>query len=89
MIRRPAIGEVWVHVDRFDRKDKRVWAVQYRQATPPHRWRYRCVQHVEMDAPTSTRFFGYKQDQVSAAIVATKSRVSFIARGTIAVIEKL
>lgn len=54
-LRRPvSIHTVWLHVDRLDRKDGRVWAVQWRDARGAH---YRTAHEVSTLAPGITLHF--------------------------------
>jgi hypothetical protein len=57
-MRIPPRGEVWVHVDRLDRIDGFVWAVQYRG--PKGARFYECVTKIEFHglAFMVTKFFG-------------------------------
>lgn len=52
-MRKPPIGEVWLHVDRFDKTDGKTWAVQWREGKGKPR--YECfvdVAIVECSAVT-------------------------------------
>lgn len=59
-MRAPRRGEVWVHVDRLDRPDRRVWAVQWRGAKggPYYQTAHRIEWHGV--AYQTTKFFGVK-----------------------------
>jgi hypothetical protein len=72
-------NEVWVHVNR---KDKRDWAVQYFYRGRPC---YAVVKQVGYDAPGITRSF--KQGQPWAVMVFTQAAVT-IARGQWASIRR-
>ncbi len=68
-IRAPRRGEVWVHVDRLDREDGRVWAVQWRGSKGgPY---YRTFHRVEWHGVgyLSTKFFGRKSQLQPRAVI--------------------
>ena len=74
-MRRPPKGEVWVHVERLDREDGKVWAVQYRG--PKGGARYDTVSAVLLQAHGYTHFFGAGAEQPKAVIVVPGGRVRF------------
>ena len=69
-MRKPPKGCVWIHVDRLDREDGKVWAVQW--------WvngkaRYDVAKSVVIIASSYTQFFGAKGKQPKAVIVVEDS----------------
>lgn len=77
-MRRPPKGELWVHVDRLDRDDMKVWAIQEGR-------KYLTVRAVCINVPCHTAFFGPKAKQPKAVIVVPGGRVEM--RGDVAVIS--
>lgn len=73
-MRKPPKGIVWLHVDRLDKADGLVWAVQYREADAKGRLGrgkavYRCAQSVIFRAAGFTQFHGPRGPQPKAVIV--------------------
>lgn len=55
----PKRNEVWLHVDRLDKRDRTVWAIQYWEYSGiTHGWVlvYRVAKHVYWSAQGETRF---------------------------------
>lgn len=80
-MRRPSKDVLWMHVDRLDRKDGEVWAIQYWRKGMPY---YVTTKNVVLQAPCYTQFFGAKERQPKAVIVVPGGRVEL--RGDVAVI---
>lgn len=76
--RNPQRGEAWVHVDRFDRPDGKVWAVQYWDRG---KLRYEVARRVVLAMPSSTLYLGYRSGTVSAAIICRDATVVKTKRG--------
>ena len=66
-MRTPPIGHVWIHIDRLDREDGKVWAVQ--DHGPRGGKRYRVAEAVIINAPCYSAFFGATGEQPKAVIV--------------------
>lgn len=81
-MRQPPSGVVWIHVDRLDRADGKVWAVQYVERGHPV---YLCVEAVILFTAGHTEFFGSKGKQPRAVIVVPGGIVDL--RGTTAYIR--
>ena len=75
-MRTPRRGEVWVHVDRLDRKDGRVWALQWRGSKGgPY---YQTAHKVEWHGVEylTTKFFGRRSKlQPRLVIVVPRGEV--------------
>ena len=65
-MRKPPKGCVWIHVDRLDREDGKVWAVQ---SWVNGKCRYELARSVVILAESYTQFFGPKGKQPKAVIV--------------------
>lgn len=65
-MRRPPKGEVWIHIDRFDRDDHRVWTVQHWRGDTPI---YSCVTAFLLSGECYSQYFGPKAPQPKAVIV--------------------
>lgn len=72
MLRRPPRGTVWVHIDRLDRDDGKVWAVQF---WDKGKHRYEVTAGVVILGGAYTAFFGAKGRQPKAVIVVDKAIV--------------
>lgn len=74
--RTPPVYETWVHVDRFDKPNPNVWAVQYwRHGCPV----YRTATHVYIRTAVGTRYHGPKdKQQPRAYLVAKWARVTWV-----------
>lgn len=83
-MRVPPKGELWVHIDRLDREDGRVWAIQYRVSGKPQ---YAVAQGVVIQAASSTRFYGPTGRQ-PRAVICVPEPVSVRITNGIAVIAK-
>lgn len=83
-MRTPPKGQVWVHVDRLDREDCKVWAVQHwRDGRPVYETAYSVVLH----APGFTQFFGARGRQPKAVIVVPEA--SCAVTGGVAIVTQL
>lgn len=67
-LRKPPVDCVWIHIDRLDRADGRVWAIQ----TPE---KYRTAKAVILEAQGYTQFFGISAGQPRAVICAPGASV--------------
>ncbi len=65
-MRQPPKGEVWCHVNRLDRTDDKVWAVQYWRGGKPV---YHVCANVQLQAPSLTRFFGPRSRKQPRAVI--------------------
>jgi hypothetical protein len=78
-MRSPKRGEVWVHVDRIDREDGRVWAVQWRGSKGgPY---YQTAHKVEFlsIARTFSKFFGRRSKlEPRLVIIVPRGEVKMI-----------
>lgn len=83
-MRKPPKGQVWVHIDRLDREDCRVWAVQHWQQG---RVVYETAYSVVLRAPCFTQFFGAKGRQPKAVIVVPEASCAVI--GGVATVTQL
>lgn len=79
-MRHPPRGQIWVHVDRLDRDDGKVWAVQYYAG---RKARYDVAAGVVLNGQSYTKFFG-KGLQPRAVIVVEGGTVTM--QGDVAVI---
>ncbi len=70
-MRTPPKGKVWLHIDRIDREDGKVWAVQFRRDGKD---RYKCFRSVIVTIGGYTQFFGTK-GQPKAVIQFDDARV--------------
>lgn len=75
-LRKPPAGEVWVHVDRLDREDRRVWAVQ--SQCPEKGALYQTCHNVVIQAACYTQFFGRDGKQPKAVIVVPGASVAVL-----------
>jgi hypothetical protein len=83
-IRTPTrVGEVWLHVDRFDKPNRRVWALQYRKGRTAI---YLTARSVLVLVPMQTCYRDGPR-QPRAYLVARDARVRW--RGAEAIIEAL
>lgn len=65
----PSKGSLWLHIDRLDRADGKVWAVQYWRH---HRHVYKCFRAVILEAAGHSLFFGPKANQPRAVIAVPR-----------------
>lgn len=82
LVTRP--GEVWVHIDDFRKKSRRVWAVQ----TPGS---YRVASKIEIRTPrVETRFHAGRRGrrQPIAYLVARRARVRWLAPDRAVVVSR-
>lgn len=77
-------GEVWVHIDRLDRRDGKVWAVQYWTRTKG--LVYHVAKDVQIHVPTFTRWFGRSTLQPRAVLVVRFGKV-FIGKNVTEIYE--
>ena len=71
-MRKPPKGCVWIHIDRLNREDGTVWAVQWHDGK---KWRYEVTFAVHMVGHGYTQFFGLKSKQPRAVIEMPNGRV--------------
>lgn len=76
-MRQPPKGEVWLHVDRLDKKNEAVWAVQYWADGKPV---YRVTRSVTVDTLGFTRFFGPRSRQQPRAVVVFDGAIVTLTR---------
>lgn len=81
-LKSPPAGEVWVHVDRLDRADGCVWAVQSVEHGKPV---YRVAESVIVFPASYTAFHGAKSAQPRAVIVVPGGKVAL--RGKMALVS--
>ncbi len=77
-LNKPPAGIVWLHVNRLDDEDGRIWAVQSDRG-------YDSVRSVICSVPVYSQFFGPKAKQPKAVLVAERATVTI--RGAIAYID--
>ena len=63
--------EIWVHIDKLDKKNGRIWAVQYWNGS---RWIYKTAEYVSIRSPSYTKSFKDK-GQPKAMIVVWSGKV--------------
>lgn len=83
-MRKPPKGAVWIHVDRLDREDCRVWAVQH---WVDGRAIYETVYSVVLQAPGFTQFSPGERRQPRAVIVVPEALVRVM--GGVATVSRL
>lgn len=81
-MKHPPKGQVWIHVDRLDRDDGKVWAVQ---SWDGKKRRYDVAAGVVLNVQGHTQFFGPKAPQPKAVIVVPAGRVTM--RGDVVVVD--
>lgn len=72
-LKAPPAGEVWLHVDRLDRPDGLIWAVQSVERGKPV---YRVAEAVIVFPASYTAFHGAKAAQPRAVIVVPGGKVT-------------
>ena len=71
-MRHPPKGEVWLHIDRLDKKNEKIWAVQFWEGQT---LAYRVAQTVTVNARAITRFFGPRSRKQPRAVVVCPNAV--------------
>lgn len=79
-MRHPPIGQVWLHIDRLDREDDKVWAIQSRGPRGGHV--YHVGRSVVITRGCYTQFYGVNAEQPKAYLVFIDGRVSISDDGT-------
>lgn len=72
-LKAPPVGEVWLHVDRLDRPDGLIWAVQSVERGKPV---YRVAEAVIVFPASYTAFHGAKAAQPKAVLVVPGGKVT-------------
>ena len=81
LLRRPDVTRmVWLHIDRLDRVDGRVWAVQWRTRLGPH---YRVVHDVVVRSATGATMQFSDKVQPRAAVCFSPATVKVWRRGRV------
>lgn len=70
VLRHPSSNEVWIYIDRLNKKNRRVWEVQYRNYNG--RPVTRVARYISINVPSHTRYHGFDSGEPRAYLVVNR-----------------